>query len=170
MPIGACYAGTLWLGNAAYLYLSVSFIQMLKVCTQASATAATLHVFLDVLNKQHHILLYIDKKFLQALMPVAVFAVGCIFKTEKYNGGTLVNMLIVSLGVAIASYGKSAPGLLLRSASQQGCCLFPFLTRWSAVLQGSSILSQLGSYCRCAQLQLNLRVWCWCKYCCRDEA
>jgi hypothetical protein len=24
------HAGTLWLGNAAYLYLSVSFIQMLK--------------------------------------------------------------------------------------------------------------------------------------------
>ena len=31
VPIGACYAGTLWVGNAAYLYLSVSFIQMLKV-------------------------------------------------------------------------------------------------------------------------------------------
>ncbi len=31
VPIGACFAGTLWLGNAAYLYLSVSFIQMLKV-------------------------------------------------------------------------------------------------------------------------------------------
>lgn len=30
MPIGACYAVTLWVGNAAYLYLSVSFIQMLK--------------------------------------------------------------------------------------------------------------------------------------------
>ena len=30
VPIGACYAGTLWVGNAAYLYLSVSFIQMLK--------------------------------------------------------------------------------------------------------------------------------------------
>lgn len=25
-----CLSGTLWLGNAAYLYLSVSFIQMLK--------------------------------------------------------------------------------------------------------------------------------------------
>lgn len=71
VPIGACYAGTLWLGNAAYLYLSVSFIQMLK-----------------------------------ALMPVAVFVVGCAFGTEKYNGGTLVNMLIVSLGVAIASLGE----------------------------------------------------------------
>ena len=31
VPIGLLYAGTLWLGNAAYLYLSVSFIQMLKV-------------------------------------------------------------------------------------------------------------------------------------------
>ena len=31
MPIGLLYSGTLWLGNAAYLYLSVSFIQMLKV-------------------------------------------------------------------------------------------------------------------------------------------
>lgn len=31
VPISALYAATLWLGNAAYLYLSVSFIQMLKV-------------------------------------------------------------------------------------------------------------------------------------------
>ena len=30
LPIGALFAGTLWLGNSAYLYLSVSFIQMLK--------------------------------------------------------------------------------------------------------------------------------------------
>jgi hypothetical protein len=31
VPISALFAGTLWLGNAAYLYLSVAFIQMLKV-------------------------------------------------------------------------------------------------------------------------------------------
>ena len=36
VPIGACFAGTLWLGNAAYLYLSVSFIQMLKVSIDQS--------------------------------------------------------------------------------------------------------------------------------------
>lgn len=30
LPIGLLFAATLWLGNAAYLYLSVSFIQMLK--------------------------------------------------------------------------------------------------------------------------------------------
>lgn len=31
LPIGLLFAGVLWTGNAAYLYLSVSFIQMLKV-------------------------------------------------------------------------------------------------------------------------------------------
>ncbi|PRW20839.1 putative sugar phosphate phosphate translocator [Chlorella sorokiniana] len=71
VPIGACYSITLWVGNAAYLYLSVSFIQMLK-----------------------------------ALMPVAVFTVGCLFKTDKFNWSTMLNMLLVTVGVAIASYGE----------------------------------------------------------------
>lgn len=31
LPIGLLFAATLWMGNAAYLTLSVSFIQMLKV-------------------------------------------------------------------------------------------------------------------------------------------
>lgn len=30
MPIGVLFALSLWMGNAAYMYLSVSFIQMLK--------------------------------------------------------------------------------------------------------------------------------------------
>ncbi|KIZ05277.1 hypothetical protein MNEG_2682 [Monoraphidium neglectum] len=33
VPIGALFAITLWLGNAAYVYLPVSFIQMLKAVT-----------------------------------------------------------------------------------------------------------------------------------------
>lgn len=36
LPIGLCYSVTLWLGNAAYLYLSVSFIQMLKALMPVS--------------------------------------------------------------------------------------------------------------------------------------
>ena len=71
VPIGACYAGTLWVSNAAYIYLSVSFIQMLK-----------------------------------ALMPVAVFSVGCVFGTNRFNWGTFLNMLLVTVGVGIASYGE----------------------------------------------------------------
>ncbi len=37
VPIAALFSGTLWLGNAAYLYLSVAFIQMLKVSRSATA-------------------------------------------------------------------------------------------------------------------------------------
>lgn len=71
VPIGALFAGTLWLGNAAYLYLSVSFIQMLK-----------------------------------ALMPVAVFTTGCIFGNETFSTNIMANMVVVTAGVAIASYGE----------------------------------------------------------------
>lgn len=31
VPIGALFSVNLWLGNTAYMYLSVSFAQMLKV-------------------------------------------------------------------------------------------------------------------------------------------
>lgn len=39
LPIGLLFAGTLWSSNAAYLYLSVSFIQMLKVWRMACCAA-----------------------------------------------------------------------------------------------------------------------------------
>eukprot|EP00240_Pyramimonas_obovata_P013295 CAMPEP_0118934048 /NCGR_PEP_ID=MMETSP1169-20130426/13456_1 /TAXON_ID=36882 /ORGANISM="Pyramimonas obovata, Strain CCMP722" /LENGTH=262 /DNA_ID=CAMNT_0006876909 /DNA_START=391 /DNA_END=1179 /DNA_ORIENTATION=- len=71
VPIGALYAVTLWLGNTAYLYISVSFIQMLK-----------------------------------ALMPVAVFTSGTLMGTETFSTNTLINMLVVTIGVMIASYGE----------------------------------------------------------------
>lgn len=43
VPIGGLFAGTLWLGNAAYLYLEVSFVQMLKV---------RVYVYVYVLSKE----------------------------------------------------------------------------------------------------------------------
>ena len=39
-------------------------------------------------------------------MPVAVFAVGCGLGTESYNHNTMLNMVVVTIGVAIASYGE----------------------------------------------------------------
>jgi hypothetical protein len=71
IPIAALFAVTLWCGNAAYMYLSVAFIQMIK-----------------------------------ALMPAAVYTVGCFLGTEKYSVSYVGNMLIISIGVAIASYGE----------------------------------------------------------------
>jgi len=71
VPIGGCYAVALWIGNAAYLHLSVSFIQMLK-----------------------------------ALMPVAVFLAGSVMGTESFGVTKLANMVIIAVGVAIASFGE----------------------------------------------------------------
>lgn len=39
-------------------------------------------------------------------MPVAVFVVGCIFGTESFSVNVLANMVVVTAGVAIASYGE----------------------------------------------------------------
>uniref|UniRef100_A0A7C8Z7R2 Sugar phosphate transporter domain-containing protein n=1 Tax=Opuntia streptacantha TaxID=393608 RepID=A0A7C8Z7R2_OPUST len=72
VPIGALYAFSLWLSNSAYIYLSVSFIQMLK-----------------------------------ALMPVAVYSIGVLFKKENFKGETMCNMVSISIGVAIAAYGEA---------------------------------------------------------------
>lgn len=72
VPIGALYSLSLWFSNSAYIYLSVSFIQMLK-----------------------------------ALMPVAVYSIGVLFKKETFRSSSMANMLSISFGVAIAAYGEA---------------------------------------------------------------
>ncbi|KAK4274428.1 hypothetical protein QN277_017648 [Acacia crassicarpa] len=72
VPIGALYSVSLWLSNSAYIYLSVSFIQMLK-----------------------------------ALMPVAVYSIGVLFKKESFKSETMANMVSISLGVGVAAYGEA---------------------------------------------------------------
>jgi hypothetical protein len=42
---------------------------------------------------------------LKATMPVTVFFVGVLLGTEKYSNSYAGNMLIVAIGVAVASYG-----------------------------------------------------------------
>jgi drug/metabolite transporter (DMT)-like permease len=72
VPIGALYSLSLWFSNSAYIYLSVSFIQMLK-----------------------------------ALMPVAVYSLGVLFRKDSFKSDTMINMVSISVGVAIAAYGEA---------------------------------------------------------------
>ncbi|KAL2477028.1 putative sugar phosphate/phosphate translocator [Forsythia ovata] len=72
LPIGALYFLSLWLSNSTYIYLSVSFIQMLK-----------------------------------ALMPVAVYSIGILFKKDSYKNNTMLNMVVISIEVAIVAYGEA---------------------------------------------------------------
>jgi len=70
-PIGILYAVTLATGNGAYLYLPVSFIQMLK-----------------------------------ASMPATVYFCSVLSKLDRFSWSRFLNMLMISIGVAIASYGE----------------------------------------------------------------
>ncbi|KAM6553469.1 hypothetical protein CsatB_014231 [Cannabis sativa] len=72
VPIGLLYSLSLWFSNSAYIFLSVSFIQMLK-----------------------------------ALMPVAVYSIGVMFKKDAFKSETMLNMVSISIGVAIAAYGEA---------------------------------------------------------------
>ncbi|KAE9609713.1 hypothetical protein Lal_00006772 [Lupinus albus] len=72
VPIGLLYSLSLWFSNSAYIFLSVSFIQMLK-----------------------------------ALMPVAVYSIGVLFKKESFKSEIMANMVSISLGVAVAAYGEA---------------------------------------------------------------
>ena len=45
-------------------------------------------------------------QMLKACMPVATFTMGCLFGTEVFSWPTLANMGVITLGVAIASYGE----------------------------------------------------------------
>ncbi|BAT15797.1 probable sugar phosphate/phosphate translocator At4g32390 [Oryza sativa Japonica Group] len=85
VPIGALYALSLWFSNSAYIYLSVSFIQMLK-----------------------------------ALMPVAVYSLAVAFRTDSFRRASMLNMLGISAGVAVAAYGEArfdAFGVMLQLAA-----------------------------------------------------
>jgi len=96
---GALFACTLWFGNAAYTYLSVSFIQMLKALMPAAVYTCSVAWVRP-----------------QAA-PLATDAAQGI---EKRDFETICVMVVISLGVAIASYGELAfvlTGVLLQLAS-----------------------------------------------------
>eukprot|EP00271_Cylindrocystis_brebissonii_P011638 TRINITY_DN29528_c0_g1_i1.p1 TRINITY_DN29528_c0_g1~~TRINITY_DN29528_c0_g1_i1.p1 ORF type:complete len:331 (-),score=49.22 TRINITY_DN29528_c0_g1_i1:1312-2304(-) len=77
VPISACFAASLWFGNAAYLYLSVAFVQMLK-----------------------------------SLMPVFTFFMAVLCGTDRPRVDIFLNLLWISGGVAVASYGEIHLSLL----------------------------------------------------------
>ncbi|KAF4378308.1 hypothetical protein G4B88_015879 [Cannabis sativa] len=43
----------------------------------------------------------------KALMPVAVYSIGVLFKKDAFKSETMLNMVSISIGVAIAAYGEA---------------------------------------------------------------
>ena len=84
MPVGIMFSASLIFTNKAFIYLSVSFIQMLK-----------------------------------ASMPVLVLLVSVVLRLQPLTTSSFVKVLIIAMGVALASYGEARfnlIGFLLQSA------------------------------------------------------
>lgn len=52
---------------------------------------------------------------LKSLMPVAVYLVSVVFRTERPQGKFLLNMLVISFGVGVSAYGEIAFVLMVRA-------------------------------------------------------
>jgi len=87
LPIGVCFSASLACGNMVYLYLTVSFIQMLKVRTSEPVTSAALTP-------------------LKAASPIATLMATWAFRLRPVQYSTLCNILVIAFGVAIASFGE----------------------------------------------------------------
>ena len=92
------FAMTLWLGNTAYLYISVSFAQMLKAISKFMLSTYILvsWTVVDTDAFLNHIL----------AVPVAVFVLGVAAGLEMMSCRMLLIMSIISFGVLVASYGE----------------------------------------------------------------
>ncbi|KAK4687214.1 hypothetical protein P7C73_g2903, partial [Tremellales sp. Uapishka_1] len=102
IPIGILFSGSLILSNMAYLSLSVSFIQMLKVHSDTR----------DVLQRN----LTTPP---QAFTPVAILLISATFKLQSLNQKLILIVVLISTGCALGkSYGYPLSPLLNLTLSQ----------------------------------------------------
>lgn len=129
VPIGGLFALVLAMGNGAYLYLSVSFIQMLKVGTGIVWRLSDGSFFClwdcgtesvdDGISRKWLLWKWGGEAFapclkkvelfcvtVKASQPVVVFFVGNIFGTEEYSLQALLNVIVIGVGILTASYGE----------------------------------------------------------------
>jgi len=91
LPIGLLFSGSLILSNTAYLYLSVAYIQMLKVRRAPIFTRASgVNLRLPP----------------QAFTPVAILLISWTFRIQDPNKKLAMIVLMISSGVALASHGE----------------------------------------------------------------
>ena len=72
-------------------------------------------------------------QMLKSLMPVAVYLVSVVFRTERPQGKFFLNMLLISFGVGVSAYGEIAFVLLVRMR---------LVCQW----QRGLVLSMLGAW------------------------
>ena len=88
-------------GNTAYLHISVAFIQMLKALSMWKQSA-----LFNYIVRNHCLILMTGYFCFNVAVPVATFFMGVMCGTDKPRCDVFLNMVLVSVGVVISSYGE----------------------------------------------------------------
>ncbi|GMH44092.1 hypothetical protein BSKO_12026 [Bryopsis sp. KO-2023] len=112
VPIGVLFSVVLWLNNAAYLYLSVSFIQMLKACQPASV------FFLTVLFR-------IETYSHLTALNMAVIGIGVVIASAGEINFVVVGVVIQLIAIVSESVRITLIQILLQ---KRGIKLNPITT------------------------------------------
>ncbi len=94
LPIGFASATTLSLGNQAYIYLSVAFIQMLKVRWKIGS--------LPKYEKLKNDVSLLRKAGTPVITMTTLFAFGM----ERVRGSLILSVCVIGAGCAIAAWGE----------------------------------------------------------------
>ncbi|KAK9865387.1 hypothetical protein WJX84_008174 [Apatococcus fuscideae] len=159
VPVGLFMALTLHFGNVVYLYLTVSFIQMLKAFTPIITMIALFMAALEVPTRQ-----LISSVLLIALgtaiasygeINLNIIGVICMFASESFEATRLVMTQVVLVGLkfnAVEGLMYLAPAcfawLLLGSLILEGSCLGLYVNAlaYMVIQTGSSLtLKVLGT-------------------------
>ncbi|KAI3468032.1 hypothetical protein Pfo_024695 [Paulownia fortunei] len=151
VPIGALYSLSLWLSNSAYIYLSVSFIQMLKALMPVAVYS------IGILVKKDSYKNSTMSNMLAISVGVAIAAYG----EAKYDswGLVMIQILLTSKGInlnPITSLYYVAPCCLAFLAIPWLFVEFPLLKQQSSGFHFDFVIFGTNSLCAFA---LNLAVF-----------
>ncbi|KAL8498795.1 hypothetical protein ACS0TY_021936 [Phlomoides rotata] len=165
VPIGALYSLSLWLSNSAYIYLSVSFIQMLKALMPVAVYSIGILLKKDSFNNSTM------SNMVAISLGVAIAAYGeamydswgvflqlgaVVFEATRL---VMIQILLTSKGInlnPITSLYYVAPSCLIFLAIPWLCVEFPILKKQSLGFHFDFLIFGTNSLCAFA---LNLAVF-----------
>lgn len=110
LKLKSCFLGYDRFGNTAYLHISVAFIQMLKALSTSRNFTSFFFCFFSIYYNCIIMLLNLINLCLSLdfviSVPVATFIMAIMCGTDKPRCDVFLNMVLVSVGVVISSYGE----------------------------------------------------------------
>jgi hypothetical protein len=124
LPVGMCFSMSLILSNVVYLYLSMSFIQMLKVCPFSIPTSHLLYLTNQAIGPVATLLacwsmkIYNPEPSMRVLSTVCVIVTGVAISSLGELRFVLLGFMIQGAAVIFEAYKNALQQFLLNGKSK----------------------------------------------------